>query len=218
MDFELPGEDHPRRKPIRAWFEAHPSRRRDLARRGSSCRIGPAVGPRGGRRAAADHRPGDEARRRACPAQPGRHQQLRPVAADPWHRGPAPALPVPALAGRGDLVHAVQRAVGRLRSRRAAHRGATGRRPLCREGPQDLDLARPQGEGRHPGRAHQFRRAQAPGPVAVPGRYGHARHHACGRSSTCRATRTNTTRSSSRRCACRPTACSARRARAGSSA
>ena len=23
MDFELPGEDHPQRKPIRAWFEAH---------------------------------------------------------------------------------------------------------------------------------------------------------------------------------------------------
>src|SRR5258707_12252679 len=24
MDFELPGEDHPKRKAIRAWFEAHP--------------------------------------------------------------------------------------------------------------------------------------------------------------------------------------------------
>ena len=24
MDFELPGEDHPARRPVRDWFEAHP--------------------------------------------------------------------------------------------------------------------------------------------------------------------------------------------------
>ena len=24
MDFELPGEDHPQRKAVRAWFEANP--------------------------------------------------------------------------------------------------------------------------------------------------------------------------------------------------
>ena len=35
MDFELPGEDHPQRKPIRAWFEAHPHPTgRDLAQAG----------------------------------------------------------------------------------------------------------------------------------------------------------------------------------------
>lgn len=35
MDFELPGEDHPRRRPIRAWFEANPKPTgRDLAKAG----------------------------------------------------------------------------------------------------------------------------------------------------------------------------------------
>jgi len=35
MDFELPGEDHPRRQPIRAWFEANPKPTgRDLAQAG----------------------------------------------------------------------------------------------------------------------------------------------------------------------------------------
>jgi len=35
MDFELPGEDHSQRKPIRAWFEAHPHPTgRDLAQAG----------------------------------------------------------------------------------------------------------------------------------------------------------------------------------------
>src|SRR5258705_37954 len=35
MDFELPGEDHPQRKPVRAWFEANPRPSgRDLAAAG----------------------------------------------------------------------------------------------------------------------------------------------------------------------------------------
>ena len=35
MDFELPGEDHPKRKAVRAWFEANPQPSgRDLARAG----------------------------------------------------------------------------------------------------------------------------------------------------------------------------------------
>ncbi len=45
MDFELPGEDHPQRKPIRAWFEAHPHPTgRDLAQADSPCRTGPSPG------------------------------------------------------------------------------------------------------------------------------------------------------------------------------
>ncbi len=35
MDFELPGEDHPKRKAVRAWFEAHRQPTgRDLAQAG----------------------------------------------------------------------------------------------------------------------------------------------------------------------------------------
>ena len=35
MDFELPGEDHPQRKAVRAWFEANPEpSSRDLAEAG----------------------------------------------------------------------------------------------------------------------------------------------------------------------------------------
>ena len=98
MDFELPGEDHPKRRAIRAWFDAnpHPS--------------GLALAQAG---FVVPHWPkpwGLE----ADAAQSRRHQQLRAVATDARDRGAAPAFPVGGAVGRAHLVHAVQRAVGRF--------------------------------------------------------------------------------------------------------
>ena len=192
-----------------------PRSRRGGLRRAALAR---ALGSRGRARAAAHHRRGDEAGRRRAAAQSGRHQQLRPVAADARQRGAAATLPAAGAVRRGTLVHAVQRAVGRLRSWRAAHRRPARRRSLCRQRPQDLDVSRSQGEGRRAGRAHRARPAQAPGPVGIPDRHGQSRPHGAADHRHVGATRTNTTRSSSTRCACRPIACWARRARAGRSA
>ena len=179
MDFELPGEDHPQRKAVRAWFEANPQASgRDLAEAGYVVPHWPQPwGLAADARAAAHHRRGDEAGRRRAAAQSGRHQQLRPVAADARQRGAAATLPAAGAVRRGTVVHAVQRAVGRLRSWRAAHRRPARRRSLCRQRPQDLDVARPQGEGRRAGRAHRARPAQAPGPVGIPDRHGQSRPH-----------------------------------------
>ena len=95
-------------------------------------------------------------------------------------------------------------------------RAEFGRRHLRHQRPEDLDHARAPREPHLRAGAHVERR-QAPGRHHLPAdRHGHARRHACDRSSATAAI-TNSTRCSSTTRGCRRTTASARRTRAGRS-
>ena len=93
---------------------------------------------------AADRRP---AARRPAPrlgaAQPDRVRHGRPDHPGHRHRGPAAALPPPAVHLRGDLVPAVLRAGRRLRRRQPGHPGRARRGRVGPQRPEGVDDPRP---------------------------------------------------------------------------
>ena len=179
MDFELPGEDHPQRKPMRDWFEAHPHPTgRELAQAGFAVPHWPK--PWGLGADAELQLIIDQEMKRAgvhVAAQSGRHQQLRAVAADPRHRGAARALPVAGArrARRSGACCSASRRAAPTSASCARWRDATATTTssrATRSGPRSPTRRRSACWSRAPIPTA----AQAQGPVAVPGRHGHARH------------------------------------------
>ena len=79
------------------------------------------------------------------------------------------------VTGQEGVVPAVQRARRRLRPRRSADQGRSGRRRVDRQRPEGVDLGRPGRRPRHAARPHRPRRAQAPGHHLLRHRHAPAR-------------------------------------------
>ena len=164
MEIDLPAEDDPRRlevrRVVRAEPEAHPEAARRRRVRGAA--LAAALRARRRSRAAAHHRRRDAARRRVEAGQPDRHRALRADPRRARERRAEGAVHLADAHRRGDVVPAVQRARRRLRPREPEHARRARRRRLRRQRPEDLDVARRARQVRHPDRAHQLRRGEAP--------------------------------------------------------
>ena len=158
---------------------------RPPARRGGlrGAALAEAVGPRRRPDPPDPDRRGAGGRRGASPVEHDRHRLGRAHDRARRHRGAEGALPVPAAGRRGDLVPALQRARLRVRPGVARHPGRARRRRVGRERPEDLDVARPALEARHPHRPHRPRRAEARGHLVLHLPDGHARASRSARSS-----------------------------------
>ena len=156
-------EDDPRRVEVRGWLAEHPTPTgRELAEAGY-------VAPHWPRPWGLDADPIhqliiDDELRRAGVRRPSNQIGIGWAGPDDRprrHRGAEGALPLPAARGRGDLVPALQRARRRQRPRQPGHPGRARRRRVGRQRPEDLDVAGPALEVRHPHRPHRPRRRRS---------------------------------------------------------